>query len=154
MYLKIEAFTYSYGNKIPSKYTCDGQEISPGMTWFDVPEESKSFAIVMEGLDTPKRSNPLVLWLIYNIPGNIRKIETGTIPDGTQVGKNDIGLEQYSGPCPTPGPDHQRYLIRLYALDSKLDLDDGITYQDFKRATKDHILDKTEYVATYEKYKK
>ena len=155
MFLRVEAFiSGSYDNKIPKKYTCDGGEVSPGMHWEDAPEGTKSFAIVMRGIDTPDRSTPLVLWLVYNIPGNVYEIKTGEIPEGAQVGTNDRGKIGYSGPCPKPGPDHQRYIVQIYALDSVLDLPDEVTEKEFMKAAKDHILDDIEIVAVYETYKK
>jgi Raf kinase inhibitor-like YbhB/YbcL family protein len=155
MFLKIEAFSCgSCGSGIPTKYTCDGSEISPGMQWSDVPENVKSFAVLMEGLDTPNRSNPLVLWLLYDIPRDIREIKTNSLPAGTKVGKNDRGRLGYSGPCPNPGTDHQRYLIRLYALGEPLMLSEGLTKDEFVRLAKEHIIDQTEVVATYERFDK
>lgn len=154
MKLRIEAFIYNYGNNIPIKYTCDGEEISPGIKWSEVPEGTKTFAIIMEGLDTPDRSNPLVLWILYNIPGKIREIVTDTIPEDANVGTNDLGKVGYTGPCPKPGPDHQRYRVQLYALDTTLNLSDGATKQEFLHAAKNHILNTTEVIGVYERYKK
>lgn len=154
MILRIEAFTYKYGNKIPKKYTCDGQEISPGLIWDKVPEGTKSFALIMENLDASGQSNPLVLWIVYNIPGNLREIPTGTLPEKAQVGTNDLGVIGYSGPCPKPGPDHQRYQVQLYALDEELYLPPSATKQDLVHAMKDHILDTSQVIGTYERHKK
>lgn len=154
MTLKIDAFMYRYGNKIPPKYTCDGQELSPRLEWDDVPENTQSFAVLMEDLDVPNRSNPLVLWLIYNIPATTRVIETGIIPDGAHVGTNDLGKCHYTGPCPRPSPDNQRYSVQLYALDTVLDLKDCATAPVFFTAAKDHILARVEVIGTYERYKK
>ena len=154
MKLNIDAFMYRYGNKIPSKYTCDGQELSPRIEWDEVPENTQSFAILMEDLDVPHRSNPLVLWLLYNIPVATRVIETGIIPDGAQIGTNDLGKCSYSGPCPHPSPDYQRYSVQLYALDTVLDLENCTTAPVFFTAAKDHILARVEAIGTYERYRK
>lgn len=154
MKIKIEAFMYRYGNRIPPKYTCDGEELSPGIVWNDVPEGTKSFAILMEDLDVPDRSNTLVLWLVYNIPGTVREIATGKLPEQAQVGINDLGKTRYTGPCPHPGSRHQRYNVLLYALDKILDLNSGATKDDFFRAIKGHILARVEAIGIYEHYKK
>lgn len=153
MNLKIEAFMHRSNNKIPQKYTCDSGEISPGMSWNEVPEHTQSFAVIMEDLDVPGRSNTLALWLVYNIPATVREIKTGLVPQGAQVGINDLGKTHYSGPCPEPGTHHQRYRIQLYALDMMLDLKDGITEHAFLTAAKNHILDRAEAIATYERHK-
>lgn len=154
MRMRVEAFTQRYESQIPEKYTCDGESISPGIIWDEVPGGTKSFAVIMEGMDTPDRSNPLVLWLVYNISANIREIKTDEFPQSAQLGTNDLGKQDYSGPCPKPGPDHQRYSVQLYALDALLDLDDGATIKEFLRAAKDHILDQIEIIGMYERYKK
>lgn len=155
MFLRVEAFTSdSYGSKIPRKYSAEGEEISPGLIWQNVPEGTKSFAIIFKGLDTPDRSTPLTLWLVYNIPATVSEINTGQVPEGSQVGKNDRDRVGYSGPCPKAGPDHQRYSVELYALDTVLDLPDGATEHEFMKAAKGHILSETAIFATYERYEK
>lgn len=152
--MRVEAFTQRYKSQIPEKYTCDGESISPGIIWDEVPENTKSFAIIMEGMDTPDRSNPLVLWLVYNIPSDVREIKTNTVPQGAQLGTNDFGEQGYRAPCPKPGPEHYRYSVQLYALDTILDLNEGATLKDFLYAAKDHMLDQIEVIGTYERYKK
>ncbi len=152
MIVRIEAFTTSYGDTIPKKYTCDGEEISPGLKWDDVPSGTKSFALIMEDLDVPSRSNPLTLWIVYNIPGDVREIETNTIPDEAQVGTNDLGKGGYSGPCPEPGTDPQRYRLQVYALDTEFDIPAGETKHTLMTAMKDHILATAEALATYKRH--
>src|SRR3990167_973981 len=151
MELQIDAFTSNHKDEIPKKYTCDGEEQSPCLQWGDVPSNVKSFALVMEALDVPHRSNPLVLWVVYNIPGDVRKIATNTLPKEALVGTNDLGKIGYSGPCPKPGSKHERYHIVLFALDIKLDLVPGATEYDLTRAMKGHILDTGEEVAVHER---
>ncbi len=152
MIVRIEAFTYSYGNKIPKKYTCDGEEISPCMIWDEVPEGTKSFALIMEDLDVPSRSTPLTLWLVYNIPGDLREIATNAVPEQATVGTNDMEKVGYSGPCPEPGTDYQRYRIQLYALDTELDLPSDATKHTLMTAMKDHILATTDAIGIYKRY--
>ena len=152
MIVRVEAFTYSYGNTIPIKYTCDGEEISPGLTWHDVPEGTKSFTLIMEGLDIPSRSTPLTLWIVFDIPGDVREITTNAVPEFAKLGTNDRGEADYSGPCPEPGPDIQRYCIKLYALDIEIDLPAGETKQSIETAMKDHILATAEVIATYKRH--
>ncbi len=152
MIVHIEAFTCSCGNTIPKKYTCDGEEISPGIKWDDVPQETKSFVLMMEDLDVPNRSNPLTIWIVYNIPGDIREIETNSLPEQAKIGVNDLGKVSYSGPCPEPGPDHQRYRMQLYALDTKLDVPSGTMKHTLMSTMKDHILATAESIATYKRH--
>ncbi len=152
MKVRIEAFTYSYGNIIPEKYTCYGEEISPGVIWDEVPEGTESFTLIMEALDIPERSNPLTLWLMYDIPANLREIATNAVPEFAKLGTNDREIAGYGGPCPDPGPNLQRYRITLYALDKELDLPAGEIKQTIETAMKDHILAKAEAIATYKRH--
>lgn len=142
MLIRINAFIQPSGNTtIPKKYTCDGQGVSPEMQWDEVPEKTESFVLIMEGLDVPNRSNPLVLWVVYNIPGTVREVKSNAIPEQSKVGINDLGKKQYSAPCPKPGPHHQRYSVTLYALDKALAfLPDDVTKEYLVKAMKDHIL--------------
>jgi Raf kinase inhibitor-like YbhB/YbcL family protein len=156
MIIRIEAFTdSSYGVSIPKKYTCDGGKVSPGLTWDEVPQKTKSFALIMEDLDVPNRSNPLVTWVIYHIPGDVRVIKTGSLPTGAKVGLNDLGKTTYGAPCPEPGTYQHRYQVQLYALDTELMLPNGtVDKQALMKAMKGHILETATTVATCESYKK
>lgn len=151
MYIHIEAFSYRYGNRIPKKYTCDGEQISPGMSWNDVPEGTKTFAIMLEDLDAPVRRGSLVLWLVYDIPADVRGIETGEIPQNARVGTNDLGKTRYDGPCPVPGSNHQRYSVLLFALDTFIGEDD-VDKKEFLKRIKGHILARAEAIGTYERH--
>ncbi len=152
MIVRVEAFTSSHGNMIPIKYTCDGEQISPGVTWHDVPEGTQSFTLIMEALEVPNRSNPLTLWIVFDIPSDVREIVTNSIPEFAKLGTNDLENADYNGPCPEPGPDTHRYCIKLYALDKELDLPAGTTKHTIETAMKDHILAKDEAIATYKRH--
>jgi hypothetical protein len=156
MILRIEAFTNENGNNvIPKKYTCNGEEVSPGVQWSEAPEKTKSFVLLMEGIDEHDRSNPLLLWLLYNIPGDLREIITNEIPVGAHVAINDLGKQGYTGPCPEPGKTHYQYQITLHALDAKLFLPNTAPAhgKEIKRAMKDHIIATAYALATYENHK-
>ena len=153
MKIRIEAFMCKCGDIIPRKYTCDGEGISPGLTWDDVPEKTKSFALIMEDLDVPNLSHPLTLWIVYNIPGDIREIVKNSVPEHAKLGTNDKEKTGYSGPCPEPGPRHQRYQIQVFALDTELVLlPPGATKQELMAAMKNHIVTTAEATATYRRH--
>ncbi len=153
MIIRINAFTQSHGNTIPKKYTCDGEDISPEIIWDEVPEKTESFVLIMEGLDVPHRSNPLVLWVVYNIPGTARNIASNSIPKEAKVGINDLGKKQYNGPCPKPGTHHQRYRATLYALDKTfVFLPDDVTKEVLVKAMKNHVLGTAEEIAFGERH--
>ncbi len=153
MLIRINAFTQNHSNTIPKKYTCDGEGISPEISWDEVPEKTESFALIMEGLDVPNRSNALVLWVIYNIPGALRTIASNSIPEQAKVGINDLGKKRYSAPCPKPGPHPQKYQITLYALDTTLIfLPDETTKEDLVKAMKKHVLATAENIGFCERH--
>ena len=153
MLIRINAFTQSHSNTIPKKYTCDGEGISPEISWDEVPEKTESFALIMEGLDVPNRSNPLVLWVIYNIPGPLRAIASNSTPSEAKVGINDLGKKRYSAPCPKPGTHKQRYQVTLYSLDKTfVFLPDETTKEELVKAMKHHILAVTENIGFCERH--
>lgn len=122
MKLTVEGF--EKGARIPQEYTCDGDDISPEITWEDAPAETGLFALVMDDPDAP--IGTFTHWVVYNIPPGTGGLkpgipDSGVLEDGTCQGKNGFGKKGYGGPCPPRGKEH-RYYFRLYALsgDEKL----------------------------------
>jgi hypothetical protein len=135
---------------IPSKYTCDGADISPPLAWSGLPEGTKSIAIINDDPDAPMGT--WVHWVIYNIPPtaqglaeDIKRVEK--LPDGTLQGKNSWGRIGYGGPCP-PGGTH-RYFFKIYALDKMLNLKPGATKEELLTAMKGHILAQAQFYGKY-----
>lgn len=100
---------------IPHMFTCDGEDLSPHLAWDDVPEGTKSFALIVDDPDAPMGT--WVHWLVGNIPATIREIPRGTVPSGAVQIRNDFGRVDYGGPCP-PGGTH-RYFFKLYAINKE-----------------------------------
>lgn len=119
--LTLAATDFTAGQKIPKDYTCDGENISPELTWSTVPVNTKSFVLTMTDPDTP--GGVFYHWILYNIPSTLTTLSKNlqTLPAGARRGKNSWGKSQYNGPCPPPNSYH-RYVFTLYALDSKLEL--------------------------------
>ena len=142
---------FEHEGKIPSKYTCDGENISPPLTVSDVPPETKSLALIMDDPDVPKhlRSDGMWdHWVVFNIPASMRDIKEGNEPDGIH-GIGTGGNMNYFGPCP-PDREH-RYFFKLYALDTELDLPEKATKQQLEKAMENHIIEKTELMGKYER---
>src|SRR3990172_1394246 len=104
--MEIKSAAFKEGGMIPKKYTCDGEDISPPLTWSDVPDGTKSFALISDDPDAPV--GIWVHWVIYNIPGNVTQlpehVRTGKkLHDGTLQGINDFPKIGYGGPCPPSG---------------------------------------------------
>jgi len=150
MNLKIYSSAFEDGGMIPSKYTCDGADISPPLAWSGLPEGTKSIAIINDDPDAPMGT--WVHWVIYNIPPtaqglgeDIKRVEK--LPDGTLQGKNSWGRIGYGGPCP-PGGTH-RYFFKIYALDKMLNLKAGATKEELLTAMKGHILAQAQFYGKY-----
>jgi Raf kinase inhibitor-like YbhB/YbcL family protein len=149
--IKIWSEKFRTGDNIPVEHTCDGADISPQLSWTDIPPDTKSIVLIMDDPDAP--TGTFVHWVIFNIPAYTRSLPEG-IP-GYEVllnsiiqGTNDFGLIGYGGPCPPPGKPH-RYHFKIYALDIRLDLPPGVRKTDIENAMQGHILDKGELIGIY-----
>jgi len=147
--LKVEGFRE--GETIPKKHTCEGQDVSPALSWEDPPATTKSFALIMDDPDAP--AGTWNHWLLWDIPASARRIEEGYKPGTIGVsGTNDFGRLGYGGPCPPKGHGPHRYNFRLYALDvPTLGLPQGARRAQLERAMKPHILAEAQYMGRYER---
>ncbi|QHN08716.1 YbhB/YbcL family Raf kinase inhibitor-like protein [Methanothermobacter sp. THM-2] len=148
MNLKTRAF--NDGGRIPSRYTCDGENISPPLEWDGVPGEARSLALICDDPDAP--SKVWTHWVIFNIPPTSGGLDEnvpgmGRLPDGSVQGYNDSGTIGYRGPCPPSGV--HRYFFRLYALDTMLDLEPGAGKEDVLEAMEGHVLAEARIVGLY-----
>ena len=149
--MKLRSSAFEHGAKIPSKYTCDGENISPPLTISDVPSGTKSLVLIMEDPDVPKNIRKDGMWdhwVVFDMPGDLCEIREGEEPEGT----HGIGTGEnlsYFGPCP-PDREH-RYFFRLYALDIELGLPEKATKQEVEKAMEKHIISKAELVGMYER---
>ena len=151
MTLQLTTPAFKPGTGIPVRFTCDGSDTSPALSWSAPPEGTKSFALVLEDPDAPNR--PWVHWVFYDLPPTERGLPEGVPPDGhlpsgAQQGRNDFGRIGYGGPCPPPGSGH-RYYFKLYALDTRLELPAGTTRAHLDRAIRGHILAQAELMGRY-----
>ena len=140
--MELKSTAFKDGERIPVKYTCEGQNISPSLTWSDVPEDTRSFALMADDPDAP--AGIFTHWVIFNIPLNSRELPEA-VPTKPQLagdalqGRSDFGSIGYGGPCPPPGKPH-RYFFKIYALDTLLDLTAGSSRKQLDEVMKDHIL--------------
>jgi Raf kinase inhibitor-like YbhB/YbcL family protein len=140
--LIVKSPAFENNKQIPSKYSCDGEEISPPITVEGIPPETMTLALVLED---PDARGTFDHWIVWNIapPG---KIAENTVP-GIQ-GLNSAGQQAYVGMCPPSGT--HRYFFKVYALDSKLDLKATSTKKkDLEKAMQGHILAKGELIGLY-----
>ena len=137
---------FNENEAIPSEYTCDGEDKAPELKIEDVPENTKSLALIMDDPDAPVGTWDH--WIVFNIPPDTKVITKGTEPKGT-AGKNSWGKTGYGGPCPPSGT--HRYFFKLYALDTTLDIEEGSDKKDLEKAMQDHTIEKAELMGTYRK---
>jgi Raf kinase inhibitor-like YbhB/YbcL family protein len=139
--INLNSSSFKEGEVIPSKYTCDGKNISPALNWDKPSEEVKRFVIIMEDPDAP--GGNFVHWIVYNIPGNVTHFPEDVtpiknIPDEVLLGTNGFGHIGYGGPCPPSGT--HRYFIRIYGLNNALHLEAGAEKAELIRAMDKHIV--------------
>ena len=152
--MKLSSPAFTEGGKIPSKYTCEGENINPELNISGIPAHTKSLVLIIDDPDVPefvRKDKMYDHWVVFNIPAVTTKILEDSQPQGTP-GKNTSGGLNYTGPCP-PDREH-RYFFKLYALDSELSLPKGSSKHDVENAIKGHILAQTQLMGRYEKHKK
>ncbi len=149
--MKITSKAFEHNQSIPAKYTCEGDDISPPLTFSDIPQAAKSLALIVDDPDAPAgTANPgWVHWLVYNIGPETSGINENDLPPGALQGQNDWGRNDWGGPCPPSGT--HRYFFRLYALDQALELEAGLTKTALLSAIKPHIIAETELIGLYTK---
>ncbi len=150
--LEIQVLGFEDGGRIPTKYTCDGPDVAPGIKWTSPPEGTKSFVLIVSDPDAPMGT--FYHLVIYDIPPSIASLSEGFSVDdlrelGAKVGQNDFGKLGYNGPCPPPGKPH-RYYFTIYALDVRtIGLPEGADAGKVLSAIKGHILGQASYMGVY-----
>ncbi|RMD87665.1 MAG: YbhB/YbcL family Raf kinase inhibitor-like protein, partial [Candidatus Dadabacteria bacterium] len=135
--MEIKSKAFKDGEYIPRKYTCQGEDISPPLEVSDIPEGTLSLALIMDDPDAPM--GVWVHWILWNIsPDDSLNIEENTLPTGSIEGINSWGKRGYGGPCPPSGT--HRYMFKIYALDTTLNLSPHSRKEDLIAAMEGHIL--------------
>jgi hypothetical protein len=147
MAVKLSSTVFSDGEMIPKKYSCDADNISPPLEWSDIPDGTKSLALIVDDPDAP--AGNWVHWILYNISADQDNLVEGVAGIGEQ-GKNTSGKISYSGPCPPKGPAH-RYFFKIYAIEIVLDLEPGATKNELERAMQGHILAQGQLMGKYQR---
>ena len=154
----LTSTAFAPNGSIPSKYTCEGADMSPPLEWFGAPSDAKTIALIVDDPDAPDPARPqrvYVHWVVYNIPANITKLPENAakagMPSGAIQGINDWKKETYGGPCPPIG--RHRYFFKLYALDTVLPQLFNPTKSQLEKAMEEHLVGNAELVGTYQKSK-
>lgn len=155
--LTLHSSAFDSKESIPRVYTCEGDDLSPPLNWSGLPEEAQSLALIVDDPDAPGRT--FTHWLLFNVPPDRtalpRNLDVDTHFSGTdpmpKEGKNDFGNVGYGGPCPPEGDAPHRYVFRLCALDSVLDLKRGANTKILQSAMDGHVLAEAELVGTFQR---
>lgn len=142
--IEVSSSAFKNGEFIPAKYTCEGENISPELSIKNIPQNTKSLALIVDDPDAPLRT--WVHWIIWNMPVT-HHIKENDVHG--EEGLNDFQIHRYSGPCPPKGVHH--YFFKVYALDDLLDLSGNITKRELEKAMSDHIIGFGELVGLYKR---
>lgn len=145
--MTITSTAFLHNEHIPSKYTCDGVNHNPPLTFSKVPKEAKSLVLIVEDPDAP--SKIFTHWLIYNILPSTLQILENQVPPNSVQGMTDFVEAKYGGPCPPSGT--HRYFFKLYALDSVLRLPEGVSTEEVQKTIEGHIKESAELIGLYKK---
>lgn len=146
---KLTSSDFKDMDRIPDRFTCEGEDISPTLDWSELPEDAAELALTCEDPDAPGRT--FVHWLVWRIDPNTDRLGAGDVPDGARQGRNDFGNAEYGGPCPPPGHGPHRYVFTLYALSEDVGLSDGASIRDLHKRTEGKVLSEARLTGTFER---
>jgi Raf kinase inhibitor-like YbhB/YbcL family protein len=156
MPLTLTSTAFSEGETIPTRHTCEGEDISPTLQWDHIPSGTESLVLIVDDPDAPDPAAPKmtwVHWVLYNLPPETSRlpegIAPGELPQGTGEGINDWQRTGYGGPCPPIG--RHRYYHKLYALNTRLEGLSQPTKQELLNAMAGHVIEESVLMGTYRK---
>jgi Raf kinase inhibitor-like YbhB/YbcL family protein len=145
--LRISSPAFENSGKIPKEYTCDGKNVNPPLKVENVPSNAKSFALVFDDIDAPRGT--YVHWIVWNIHPGLKEMRENSVPEGGVQGMNDFKKRNYGGPCP-PGRAH-KYVFRIYALDTLLNLNPNGTKKNLEKAMEGHVISGAQLTGSYKR---
>lgn len=146
--LILKSPDFEHEADLPSKYTCDGQDINPKILIENISERTKSLVLIM---DDPDATGGITWdhWLLWNIPPETKEILENSVPAGAVQGKNSWARNDYGGPCPPKGNSKHRYMFKLYGLDTILELSPDSSKAEVEKSMEGHILNRTVLMGFY-----
>jgi Raf kinase inhibitor-like YbhB/YbcL family protein len=143
----LQSGAFEQGERIPRRHSCEGEDLSPPLSWSGAPEGTRSLALVVDDPDAP--AGTFTHWLGWGLDPGAHGFGEGE--SAPVEGRNDFGTSGYRGPCPPPGHGRHRYFFRLYALDYDPGLRPGAGMRELERALEGHTLAVAELVGSYER---
>lgn len=149
--MQIKTTAFDDGSLIPRRYTCEGDDLSPALTWTDPPAGAASFTLMVDDPDAPRGT--WTHWTLFDLPAATSGLAEGwRAGAGGTSGRNDFGRTGYGGPCPPRGHGPHRYFFRLYALDvAGLHLPEGAARREIEQAMAGHVLAQAQLMGRYER---
>lgn len=144
--LTVSSPAFEHGRRIPDRFTVGGDDVSPELVWDNVPEGTRSFALVCDDPDAPVTYG-FTHWVAYDIPGNFTGIAEGGT--GFTEGLNDFGNQGYGGPAPPHGHGDHHYFFHLYALSTTLSAEPGLSRAELLQRIDPHIIEQARVVGTW-----
>lgn len=135
--------------RIPARFTCEGDNVSPSFEWSGVPEGTSELAFTCEDPDAPGRT--FVHWVLWGLDPATSGFRSQELPPGARHGRNDFGANAYGGPCPPPGHGTHHYHFTLYALGEPIEIDEGASIDELRKETAGRTLAEATLVGTYER---
>jgi Raf kinase inhibitor-like YbhB/YbcL family protein len=153
MAFALSSSSFPREGEIPKKFTCDGADVSPELSWSSAPQGTQSFVLIADDPDAP--SGTWTHWVLFNVPATTKSLSAGVarvdeLPGGERQGRNDFHKIGYNGPCPPPGKAH-RYFFKLFGVDKLLDAKPGASRQEVEQAMQGHVLGKAEWMGKYQR---
>jgi len=143
--MQISSPAFQAQQNIPVKYTCDGQNINPPLTFENVPSQAQGLVLIVDDPDAP--AGTWTHWTLWNIDPEIAGLDENSVPADAIQGKTSFGKPGWGGPCPPSGT--HRYFFKLFALDSTIDLSADAQVGDLQKAMQGHVVDSTELMGFY-----
>lgn len=149
--LVMETDAFEDGGIVPDKYVFRGENVQPGFTFSNEPDNTASYAIIFHDIDVALGggTDDVLHWIVWNIPADAGGIPEGGLPDGAVQGQNIQGQNAYMGPGAPPGPRYHHYVFELYALSETLDLPESAGRDDLIEAMQGKVVAKAAYVGRY-----
>jgi len=143
--ISITSPSFQAGGDIPTKFTCNGTNVSPELQISSVPNEAKSVVLIVDDPDAPR--GLFTHWIVWNIDPKTTRVAENSAPTAGVQGINDFGKRNYGGPCPPSGM--HRYFFKIFALDIKLELKPSARRAELDAAMRGHVLAEGELMGRY-----
>jgi Raf kinase inhibitor-like YbhB/YbcL family protein len=147
--MRLHSDDFSDQERIPERFSCEGEDVSPSLRWDDLPHGTTRLALICDDPDALRGT--FVHWVMWNIDPSTTGIRVGETPADARHGRNDFGNNAYGGPCPPPGHGVHHYHFTLFALSEPIDLEEGASIRDLRSGMDGKILDQATLVGTYER---